>query len=59
LFTIHIDDLDDLLELLRLIELLSKFADDTKGAKIVRNEEDARKLQMALDRLSEWAHTYL
>jgi hypothetical protein len=58
LFTIHIDDLDDILELIKLIELLSKFADYTKGAKIIRSMQDAEKLQQALDRLSEWARKW-
>jgi hypothetical protein len=52
LFTIHIDDLEDLI---KLIDLLSKFADDTKGLKIIRDLIDAQRLQEALDRLCEWA----
>jgi hypothetical protein len=37
LFTIHIDDIDDFVI---LIELLKKFADDTKGLKLIRNLQD-------------------
>jgi Reverse transcriptase (RNA-dependent DNA polymerase)/Endonuclease-reverse transcriptase len=53
LFKIHIDDLDETIE--RLVDLLSKFADDTKGAKIIRNIMDSMQLQEALNRLVEWA----
>jgi hypothetical protein len=38
-----------------LIDLLSKFADDTKALKIIRDLIDANRLQEALDRLCEWA----
>jgi hypothetical protein len=34
---------------------VKKFADDTKGAKVVEKEEDRRKLQQALDCLCDWA----
>jgi hypothetical protein len=35
--------------------LIQKFADDTKGAKIVTSIEDRDKMQQALDCLCEWA----
>jgi ribonucleases P/MRP protein subunit RPP40 len=47
LFKIHIDDIDEVVK--HLTEILSKFADNTKGAK------DAQELQVALDLLSIWA----
>jgi Reverse transcriptase (RNA-dependent DNA polymerase)/Endonuclease-reverse transcriptase len=56
LFKIHIDDLDEIVE--RLVDLLSKFADDTKGVKIIRNINDALQLQEALNKLAEWAQKW-
>ena len=52
LFTVFIDDIDDYAE---LIDMLLKFADDTKGLQEIRGEDDRNKLQLALDRLAEWA----
>jgi Reverse transcriptase (RNA-dependent DNA polymerase) len=52
LFKIHIDDID---EMAALLELLSKFADDTKGLKVIRGEQDCLDLQTTLDKLCEWA----
>jgi hypothetical protein len=52
LFTIHIDDID---EVVRRIEFFIKFADDGKGAKIVKNAADAAVLQDTLDMLCGWA----
>ena len=52
LFKIYINDIDDVAE---LISLLLKFADDTKLAQIIRDEEDRRRLQAALDALMDWA----
>jgi hypothetical protein len=52
LFTIHIDDIDDFV---RLIELLKKFADDTKGLKLIRSIQDKEALQQTLDELCRWA----
>ncbi len=48
LFNVFIDDID---EMAGLLELLLKFADDTKGMKVIRGEEDRRKLQDTLDSL--------
>jgi hypothetical protein len=55
LFTIHIDDIDEFIE---LIEFFIKFADDGKGAKIIRTAADAVKLQQTLDRLCQWANLW-
>ena len=52
LFKIYINDIDDVA---KLISLLLKFADDTKLAQIIRDEEDRRRLQAALDACMEWA----
>ena len=49
-----IDDIDD--AVLRAIVL--KFADDTKLAMKIKNEEDAKALQEDLDRISEWAERW-
>lgn len=38
--------------------LLLMFADDTKGAKIIKGPEDREKLQEALDCLCEWAEKW-
>ena len=48
LFNIFVNDID----LATLYALLWKFADDTKMAMIVENEEDAKKLQEDIDNLS-------
>jgi ribonuclease P/MRP protein subunit RPP40 len=55
LFTIYIDDLEAEIERRKLEVLIKKFADDTKGAKIIQKQEDNHKLQEALDCLCEWA----
>jgi hypothetical protein len=55
LFTIHIDDIDNFV---RLIELLKKFADDTKGLKLIRNLQDRDALQQTLDNLCRWAQQW-
>ena len=55
LFTIYIDDLETEIERRKLEVLVKKFADDTKGAKIIQKQEDNHKLQEALDCLCEWA----
>jgi hypothetical protein len=56
LFKIKIDDIDEVIE--RLVALLSKFADDTKGAKIIRTRQDADDMQTALDLLCDWAREW-
>jgi hypothetical protein len=55
LFTVHIDDIDDFV---RWIELLKKFADDTKGLKLIRNLQDREALQRTLDELCWWAEMW-
>ena len=52
LFTVFIDDIDDYTEGL---DAVGKFADDTKGMKLIRGPEDRDKLQKALDNLVTWA----
>ena len=51
LFGIFIDDLDEDI----IIAFLRKFADDTKMAQIVENEEQARGMQENIDKLYRWA----
>jgi hypothetical protein len=55
LFTIHIDDIDDFV---KLIELLKKFADDTKGLKLIRDIRAREALQRTLDELCSWAEMW-
>jgi hypothetical protein len=52
---VHIDDIDDFV---KLIELLKKFADDTKGLKLIMNASDRDKLQTTLDELCRWAREW-
>jgi hypothetical protein len=56
LFTVYIDDLD--LEVLKrmLSVWMVKFADDTKGGKIIENDSDREELQMTLDLGDELQH---
>jgi len=58
LFSVYIDDLEVEVERLQLEVIIAKFADDTKGAKIIRGPEDREKLQTALDCLCAWAHKW-
>jgi ribonuclease P/MRP protein subunit RPP40 len=55
LFTVYLDDLEDEVIEKLLDVLVMKFADDTKGAKVIEGEEDRQKLQQALDCLCDWA----
>ena len=55
LFTVFIDDVDDYTPLL---DLLNKFADDTKGLKVIESATDRDKLQSTLDNLSKWAEDW-
>jgi hypothetical protein len=55
LFTVFIDDIDLVVE---LIDILRKFADDTKLGNTASSPEDKEKLQLALDKLCEWARTW-
>ena len=49
-FVIYINPLED-----ETLTILSKFADDSKGAKIIRSPTDNSLMQTAIDKLSEWA----
>ena len=51
-FVIYINPLEDDIETLTI---LSKFADDSKGAKKIRSSTDNSLMQTAIDKLSEWA----
>ena len=50
LFTIFIDDLDE-----EILAWIRKFADDTKMAQIVEDEEGAKGMQSDLEKLEKWA----
>jgi hypothetical protein len=52
---IYIDDLEVELKRQQLDVKVVKFADDTKGGKVIVNTEDREKLQRALDSLCDWA----
>jgi ribonuclease P/MRP protein subunit RPP40 len=54
LFNVFIDDIDDAVK----FALLKKFADDTKLAMKIKNEEDAIKLQDDLNRIAKWAEEW-
>ena len=51
----YIDDLEVELKRQQLDVKVVKFADDTKGGKVIVNTEDREKLQRALDILCDWA----
>ncbi len=55
LFNVFIDDID---EAAALIDLILKFADDTKGMKVIESEKDREDLQKTLDNLFEWAESW-
>lgn len=52
LFLIYINDLDTVTG---AADLITKFADDTKVAQLVRSESDRNKLQAVLEGLAGWA----
>ena len=56
LFVIFINPLD--LVIKEIVEILSKFADDTKTAMIVQDEEDAKQFQKLIDKLVKWAEDW-
>jgi hypothetical protein len=58
LFTVYIDDLEVEVTRRLLEVLILKFADDTKGAKVIENAGDRDKLQEALDCLCNWAEKW-
>ena len=53
MFNLYVDDIDDPIDVIEA--LLRKFADDTKMARIVEGEEEAKKLQNEINGLVEWA----
>ena len=56
MFIIFINDLDAVVDLVD--GFISKFADDTKYGRIIRNENDQREMQRDIDRLLEWANIW-
>jgi hypothetical protein len=54
----YIDDLEVDLDKLDLEVKLVKFADDTKGGKVIETMDDRDKLQRALDCLCDWAEKW-
>ena len=54
LFDVFINDICKIV----LNALVLLFADDTKVAKIVRNQEEAGQMQKTIDQLAEWADTW-
>jgi hypothetical protein len=55
LFLLFINDLD---QAVSLSELLYKFADDTKLASLIKNEEDRQRLQASLNGLVQWSEKW-
>ena len=56
LFTIHINDIDNCLGTKE--GLTSKFADDTKVAKVVRDSKSAGEMQQIIHNLETWCETW-
>ena len=56
LFLIFINDIDTAVDM--TASLLSKFADDTKWARIVESEEDKKKFQDGIDGLAQWSQDW-
>lgn len=54
-FIVFINDLDEVLDLVD--GFVSKFVDDTKYGRVIRNEEDREKMQRDIDKLLESADT--
>ena len=51
-FRIYINDLDDAV---KTLDCINKFADDSKGAKIIKSAQDQILMQTALNNLYEWS----
>ena len=56
LFLIFINDIDKAVDVTNSI--LLKFADDTKVARVVENQEDQAELQDTINRLEEWSREW-
>ena len=56
LFLIFINDIDRAVDVTNSI--LLKFADDTKVARVVENQEDQAELQNTINRLEEWSREW-
>ena len=52
-FTIYINPLED--DITNLLNVLKKFADDTKGAKVIRSLQDNHVMQEVISKLCDWA----
>ena len=55
LFLIYVNLIDDCLST-RKGGFISKFADDTKLARVIDTQEDSMELQTELDNLTQWSH---
>ena len=55
-FTIYINDLDDPIQ--NLVTLIKKFADDTKTAKIILDDQCILDMQESLNELHKWAERW-
>jgi ribonuclease P/MRP protein subunit RPP40 len=58
LFSVYVDDLEVKVNELNLDVKVIKFADNTKGGKVINGSEDRDKLQQALDCLYEWVERW-
>ena len=56
LFLIFINDIDTAVDL--TASILSKFADDTKWARIIESEEDRKTFQAGIDGLARWSRDW-
>ena len=55
-FVIFINDLDDVLDLVN--GFVSKFADDTKYGRIIRDDDDRKAMQRDIDNLTKWTEIW-
>ena len=51
-FRIYINDLEDVV---KTLDYINKFADDSKGAKIIKSAQDQIVMQTALNNLYDWS----
>ena len=56
LFLIFINDIDTAVDL--TASILSKFADDTKWARVIESEEDRKTFQAGIDGLARWSRDW-